>query len=339
MGLFDKLKKKQAAQQEAQASNSSEESLSDVAESTDKPADEFESIQADIDSVSLDDGEEKESSAPEETKEAAPRKKFEFKFNKKTMLIAGAVSGVILACAGGIGTYLMLQARIYPKVEQATHLFFKTMGGQNALAAAYDFFDPAMKKNFTMENFQLWVRTSQFLFEKIEKVEFSPSGYKEENRKGDLSGKILYTDKSTGTFDLSFIVTKSDSGDKIQWTGLRVESEARRQLYYASAYQMVQGFLDTLKKEKFEQFENFIHAGSREKIGRVKLSQLHHKLSELGFTELKFEEDKRTAKSNVEVVFEGLGKTKIGTRYRGQVTVFYDKGNWMVVGVNFKSVS
>ncbi|MBW7875539.1 MAG: hypothetical protein H3C47_06110 [Candidatus Cloacimonetes bacterium] len=340
MGLLDRLKKKKAEPQPEETSSENSEvnssdsyiddedpmSLMDAVDIDGTSSSSSGSDYSDIDSVQLD-GEEGE----DEKKKSPPDKK-----PLPVKLIAGiAVALLFLLIFVAVGAYFLFREPDYqPIVEKAMRGFFTDLSKGN-LKVCFDQMLPEVRQKSSLEQFEKDFKSARFLLTDIENIGFQATRYNETNGIGTHAGDFSYSDGSRGFFTISFEVQKIDKERKVLLKGFKVESEDRRNKFFRSAFSVVEEFLKTFDDKKLEEFKGFMYPTVREALGNLKINLLHSRLVESGFRDVVFKSESMIEHAPSEITFIGVATTKLGTRMRGEISLFYEEGVWLVTMVNF----
>tara|TARA_Y100000589_G_scaffold129650_1_gene123299 strand:+ start:2064 stop:3068 length:1005 start_codon:yes stop_codon:yes gene_type:complete len=251
-----------------------------------------------------------------------------------SLVVVLSISGILV----GLGLWYYLSTRKYPMAEDITNQFFKSLN-DGKYNRAYSMMDKPYREKVNGDDFRLLLRSSAFYFDKISNIDFEEKGFETWGDNAILRGSLEYVGKAQGEFELKFILRKLGKIEKLYITGFQVNSEERRKREENAAYMAVTEFLGTFSKNRATVFEGFFHPKRIESWGmdkRLKLLKLHSRLIDIGFVEHKFKPTDYKAKANVERVYFGRSKTKLGTEMRANITVFYEKGNWFVTHLDFK---
>lgn len=340
MGLLDRLKKKKVEPQAEEASTDSSEpessdsyiddtdpmSLMDAVDidgsNSSSGGDEY----SDIDSVQLDgeeSGEEKKKTVPE--KKALPVK----------LIVGIGIGLIILLIFLAIGAYFLFREPDYqPIVEKAMKAYFTELSKGN-LKACFEQMLPEVRQKSSLEQFEREFKSAKFLLTDIQNISFQATRYQEKDGIGTHAGDFSYSDGSRGFFTISFEVQKVEKDRKVLLKGFKVESEDRRNKFFRAGFSVVEEFLKTFDDKKLEEFKGFMYPTVREALGNLKMNLLHSRLVESGFRDVVFKAESMVEHAPSEISFIGVATTKLGTRMRGEISLFFDEGVWLVTMVNF----
>ncbi len=339
MGFLDRFKKKKDASdsakesaEEAPVSEESDDELS--ADESDLP-DEFDELQADIDSVTLED--EDEDPLLGELGETKNEARKDTKPKVPVKLIAGiAVGFLFLMILTAVGLFFMFRETDYlPMVEKRVTDFFLALG-QKKIPSAYGILSPVLRQKQSQTDFQNAYMSSEWLLEKISRVELNHASYKERGGKGSIKGHVFYEAGTRGSFEVQFAAEEVQKKELVFLTGFSVESRELREASLRASHNAVQEFIKTWDAARLNQFKGSLHPRVQEALGNLKSNLLHSRLVEAGFRDIVFPEDRMVEHAHTEITYEGTATTKLGTRMKGSITVFYSEGSWSVTMVSFE---
>jgi|GEM_PF-1088641 len=342
MGFLDKFKKKKSEEGESAseevAAESSDEEVSTEDSPDDSGGDPFldESDMADDDDVSLDDID----IDSKQSEEAKPKAGMDPDKKKKLIIFFLLLALFFLLIAAG-GVWYYLSNRLYPEAAKVAVKFVNTLNNGKFNLVYNMHIDDDYKADFSDADFRYIIEGSSFLFEEIDVKKVKPveTSWKEKGKNASLVTQVAYVDKSEGELELHFIERERGGKVQLKVVGFEMRSPERIEREHSDAYRTAQEFLKTFDKDKLNVFKEFIHPHVKEKWAKnatVKMLQLHSRLAESGFVGHQFDEESVEMNSNVQLTFFGKSRTKLGNDMRGQITVFYTKGTWYVIGVNFK---
>tara|TARA_Y100000589_G_C27158481_1_gene631802 strand:+ start:105 stop:1118 length:1014 start_codon:yes stop_codon:yes gene_type:complete len=335
MGLLDRLKKKASSNERPPGDETEQDEFGE-----DSLLNDEEDLFSDSESLEeLDESDEFDSLELENTDDVPEENQIQASTaNSKRSVIAGIIVVLLLGILIGLGLWFYLSSQKFPLAEDLTKKFFKALndGDYNR---AYSMMDKPYREKINNNNFRLLLRSSAFYFDQINNIDFEEKNFNSWDDNASLSGSLEYVGKAQGNFELKFILRKLGKSKKLFITGFQVNSEDRKRREEKAAHTAVTEFLGTFSKDRATVFEGFFHPKRLESWGmdkRLKLLKLHSRLIDIGFVEHKFKPTDYKAKANVERVYFGKSKTKLGNEMNANVTVFYEKGNWFVTHLDFK---
>jgi hypothetical protein len=264
-----------------------------------------------------------------ETAEAPPR-------TRRWSLILVTLFILILA-VGGLFLWMYLSQKDFKQARGRSLRFFKILKrGQYNLA--YTLMDKSYHEKTTQKQFERRLKESALVFEDLvfSKFRVYKKFWESGSGKARLTGKLQYSDGSEGQFHLKFRRRDQNGGREVFITGFRVMAKQHIEHEYRDAFQTLQEFLKTLPKDDLDNFSSFLYRDTRAKWGRVKLIQVHTKLRDQDFVSHDFKEENFRVEVAVQLKFKGSSMTRGGKTARSTVTLFYEEGNWYVLGFQFQ---
>ncbi|PCJ21522.1 MAG: hypothetical protein COB02_02700 [Candidatus Cloacimonadota bacterium] len=284
------------------------------------------------DDISVDDSVE---TSGEEAKPKTEEKKPK---NKKKIITIILIVIFTLSFFFGGGYFAYQYFRDFPKVEAAGNKFFKLLR-KKRYNQTYMSMTKSFREKVNEKEFKFSILGSSYLFENILKVEADENRYVKKGKRFKLQGKVIYKDKSEGTFKLILIKGKVKKRSTYLVDGFEVVSKSNEKKVRKMSYKAVLEFLKTLSGNNLNSFKGFFHPSVEKRMGKeagVRFHVMHSKHKEAGYTNHTYLEKDVEVKYNTQITYTGTSKTKLGSEFIGKITVYYDKGSWHIIGFSFQ---
>ncbi|MBT3786489.1 hypothetical protein HOF92_16050 [bacterium] len=304
MGLLDRLKKKPSTPEE-------KASIPDLDDETQ--------------SIKLDS----ESSGGADEIAAAPSQ-------KSSRSWIGIVLALIVLVGSGGGLFYYWKTYSFKQAKKIAIKFF-TILSKGETNRAYALMADSYRDEVRDKEFAKLIDASSFLFDDIIPAKIKPRRtlFEETATGSKLGGALSYADGSSGKFEI-WLKENEDSQNPRAVSRFEVHASERKKRVYDSASKAITEFFKTLKEARLEQFIDFLHPSIQERLGRVKMAQLHNNLIEMDFVNHQFDPQAYVVKRNVELHFSGSSTTQKKRIYRGSITVFYSKRRWYILSFDFE---
>lgn len=351
MGFFGKLKKKAGS---SEGTSEEEVSLSvsgDISSDSSSSGDDFDTIMADIDAVSIDDAAaSSESGVGSPTEEPAKDKAKKAVSDKASaniglyVKVLGAMFFLLVIIVGLAFTWQWF-TRPYLGVQKQAELFFRHLS-QRHDRPAWGILSADLQRELKQEEFILALRGSSFYFRDIdlERLDLEEKNFQTRGAQFFLKGKIFYLDnRGEGSFELDFVRMKGQKNKSdFRINQFQIEADTRRDVFHRDAYLFTQEFFKTFASGESLRvaFMSFIHADLKSKKDDYGWIKLHSSLAETGFKKHDWLFEDRVMVSNVELEFRGSSYTELGQALYGRVQAFYDDSDkkWSIIGFDFSSI-
>jgi hypothetical protein len=345
MGFLSKFKK-----DKSEKPSSDEVTVADSVEedsSSDSSGDDFDTIMADIDAVSIDGEEPEIAAVPEE-------KKVSGKTKAKSGVAIPANVGLILKILAAFFVFFLLAigaifawnwfTRPYPPASRLAGQFFRHLS-QAHDRPAWNLLSPDLQKKLKQDDFILVIKGSSFYFRGIdvEKLELNEKNFRIKGNRSYLKGSITYSDnRGEGSFELGFVQVRGQKNKmEPRISSFKVEADSRREIFHRDSYLTLLEFFKTFESgdDARHSFMSFIHEQLRPKMDDYGWIRLHASLAETGFKNYDWSIEDKFLISNVEVEFRGVSHNELGHSLHGRARLFYDdeQRKWSVIGFDFSS--
>ena len=230
---------------------------------------------------------------------------------------------VLLGSSGGLFFYWKNYSY---KQARTIAIKFLTILSKGETNRAYALMADSYRDEVRDKEFARLIDGSSFLFDDIIPSKIKPRRtlFEETETGTKLGGTLSYADGSGGKFEI-WLQESENSQHPHAVTRFEVNASDRKKRVYDSASQAISEFFKTLNEDRLEQFIDFLHPSIQERLGRVKMAQLHNNLIEMDFANHQFDPQAYVVKRNVELLFSGSSTAKTNQIFRGSITVFYSK--------------
>jgi len=264
-----------------------------------------------------------------ETTEEKPR-------GRRWPLILATLAFLAVSVAGGF-YWMYLGQKDFLQARGRSLRFFKILKrGQYNLA--YTLMDESYHTEVNEKQFEKQLRSNSLVFEDLVFTKFKvyKKFWESDGKIARLSGKLHYSDGSQGQFQLKLRSRDLERGSEYFITGFRVLAKQRVEREYQDAFQTLQEFLKTIPKDNLDNFSRFLYKDTQAKMGRVRLIQIHTKLRDEDYVSHDFKSENFEVNLAVQLKFMGSSTTRSGGTAQSSVTLYYEKGNWYVLGFQFR---